>query len=340
MSISSPTRRATRGALAALTAGLSAVALAACAPSASSGETAGPDTGVTVRVLSVGTAGTSAGFMFGDLAEQLAPTGATAEETGYFPASAPLLEALNAGAGDIGYLVSSAALTALSGDSDFKILAIAQEDADVAGSSSSIVVPDGSDITSVDDLVGKSVAVNQGGAGEYILDAALLNRGIDPSSVTKVYLGPGDAAAAFTNGSVDAWAAFSTFIPAAVDKMGARILTTGVEELQGKFDQAILVVRTAFLDEHPELMQPIVDAFVAGSEKIKADPTEYLSIQQDVNGLSDAQVDYLEETLTVFAPFTDETRAQLQSMIDLWYEAGTLPVQFDVNDIVVDLNTL
>lgn len=320
-----------RGVRAAVIVAATALALTACSADAGGA-------GVPVRVLYVGTPGTDPAFVEGDLATQLEKVGATPQEAGFFPATAPLLEALNGNQGDVAFLVSSGALTALSGGADFKILAIGREDDDVAGSSSSIVVPEGSGIHSVDDLAGKSVAVNKGGAGEYMLDVTLINHGVDPNTVTKVYLGPGDAAAAFSNGSVDAWAAFSTFIPAALGNMGARLLASGADELEGRFDQAIVVVRTPFLDAHPELMGPIVDGFAEGAKKVKADPSEVLRTQQEANGLSDSQVEYLKETLLSFEPITDETKAQLQSMADIWYQAGTLPTRLDIDALTVSVD--
>src|SRR5438309_451437 len=66
-----------------------------------------------------------------------------------------------------------------------------------------------SGIRKVEDLVGKSVAVNRSGLGEFLLVAALEKHKVDRSQVKFVYLNPPDAAPALASGKVDAWAMWS-----------------------------------------------------------------------------------------------------------------------------------
>ncbi|WP_373412878.1 ABC transporter substrate-binding protein, partial [Streptomyces sp. NRRL B-24572] len=53
-----------------------------------------------------------------------------------------------------------------------------------------ILVREGSEITSVRDLVGRKVAVNKGGTVEYLLLKALAKAGIPADKVERVYLRP------------------------------------------------------------------------------------------------------------------------------------------------------
>ncbi|WP_341995264.1 ABC transporter substrate-binding protein [Microbacterium sp. LWH7-1.2] len=261
--------------------------------------------------------------------------GGTATDAGYFPSTQPALEALNGGAADFATIVTSGALTGLTGTGDYLFLGVATES---AGKGSSIVVPADSDIQKVDDLAGKSVAVTQGAAGEYIVDQAMLNHDMPADSIKKVYLGPGDAAGAFTQGSVDAWAAFDIFIPAAVNKMGARILTTGDEELTGKPDYPVLVVTRSFAEAHPDVTAAVLKGYTEGGQHLIDNPDEYLSIQKAANDFSPEQMQYLADyRLLTYKAYDEQTRAELQETIDSWNQIGTLSKKLNVDDIVFDV---
>ncbi|WP_349428830.1 ABC transporter substrate-binding protein [Microbacterium sp. LWS13-1.2] len=315
-------------ALAVMTMG--ALVLSACA-----GQPAPADEGgVTARIVTVGTPGSNVGFLFDDIPDAVEAVGGSAEDAGYFPNTEPALEALNGGAADFATIVTSGAVTGLTGSGDYLLLGVSKRD---PGQLSSIVVPVDSDIQSVEDLAGRSVAVTKGAAGEYIVDQAVTNHDMAADAVEKVYLGPGDAAGAFTQGSIDAWAAFYTFIPAALSNMGARILITGDDELKGKLDYAVLVVRRDFAEANPEVTAAVLRGYTAGAEKVLESPDEFFAIQKSANDFSEEQLDYLLETLPVYEPYDEETRASLQETIDSWHAIGTLTKAFDVADIVFDV---
>ncbi|MGD9986967.1 ABC transporter substrate-binding protein [Pseudonocardia sp.] len=304
---------------------ISVLALAGCA-----GPTTGESSQVVARIVTVGSPGTSYGFISGRLEETVARAGATAEETGYFPATEPALEALNARAADFAEVTTSGALSGLAGAGDFLFLGV---NTAAPGANTTIVVPNDSPIRSFEDLAGHSVAVTRGAAGEYIVDMALANRGMATDSVKKVFLGPGDAAAAFTNGSVDAWAAFSTFIPFALEAMNARTIVER-DELDGKYDYGVLVVRREFAEQHPDVATAVLDGYTAASDETRADPTAWLAAQEKANGLSPSQLTYLKENLGRYVPYSAETTAALQAGIDDWSRIGTLQRELVASEIV------
>ncbi|MFX7548705.1 ABC transporter substrate-binding protein, partial [Acinetobacter baumannii] len=63
--------------------------------------------------------------------------------------------------------------------------------------STALLAKDGSGLNKVSDLVGKTVAVNRSGLGEFLLVAALEKHGIARDKVNFVYLNPPDAGPAF-----------------------------------------------------------------------------------------------------------------------------------------------
>jgi sulfonate transport system substrate-binding protein len=138
---------------------------------------------------------------------------------GPFNAYAPAAEALNADSIDITIGSSSAAISSIVGSAPISPFAYQWD----AGDSSGIVVKNNSPIKNVADLVGHTVAVNRGGTGDYQLTKALERAGIASDSVKRAYLTPMDSSAAFVNGHVDAWSAWSIFFPTAILEQDARV---------------------------------------------------------------------------------------------------------------------
>ena len=107
--------------------------------------------------------------------------------TGTVGPFAPAVLEMAAGELDIAQGSITSAVTALSATPVFDLFA--QQHPDRIGEG--ILVPANSPIRTVQDLIGKSVAVNKGGTGEYLLRKALAWAGIPVSKVTLVYLEPG-----------------------------------------------------------------------------------------------------------------------------------------------------
>ena len=125
-----------------------------------------------------------------------------------FPAAAPLLEALSAGAIETG-LVGDAPFTfaAASGAPVKAIAAIRQ-----TGEGLAILVPADSPIKSFADLRGKKIATGRGSIGHQLILAALEKNGWSASDVQITFLAPSDAKIAYTQGSVDAWSTWEPYV--------------------------------------------------------------------------------------------------------------------------------
>src|SRR6516164_6626365 len=110
-----------------------------------------------------------------------------------FPAAAPPLEALSAGAIETG-LVGDAPFTfaAASGAPVKAIAAIRQ-----TGEGLAILVPENSPIKSVSDLRGKKIATGRGSIGHQLILAALEKNGWSASDVQITFLAPSDAKIAY-----------------------------------------------------------------------------------------------------------------------------------------------
>ena len=128
----------------------------------------------------------------GALDKTLAARGFKVEWT-EFPSGPPLLEALNAGAIDIGQTGEAPPIFAQAANAGF--VYVAHEPPAPKGEA--ILVPKDSPIKSVADLKGKKVALNKGSNVHYLLVKLLEQSGVKYSEIEPVFLAPADARAAF-----------------------------------------------------------------------------------------------------------------------------------------------
>jgi sulfonate transport system substrate-binding protein len=188
----------------------------------------------------------------GTLEKRLASKNVKVVWAGPFIAYAPAAEALNADSIDLTIGSSSAAISSIVGTAPISLFAYQWD----FGDSSGIVVKNNSTIKSVADLAGRTVAVNRGGTGDYQLTKALENAGVASDAVKRAYLTPVDSSAAFINGHVDAWSAWSIFFPTAILEQDARVIATAKDF--GSQNAVVYVVRTPFAAAHPEILKDIV----------------------------------------------------------------------------------
>ncbi|WP_312242339.1 ABC transporter substrate-binding protein [Pantoea sp.] len=125
-----------------------------------------------------------------------------------FDSGAPVQEALNAGALDIGFTGDLPFLFVYAAGAPVKAVGAWQNNPD---SIALLTRPDAG-IHSLQDLKGKQIAVNRGGWGHYLILGLLERAGLKPADVTLRFLGPVDGRAALTSGAVAAWAPWEPYI--------------------------------------------------------------------------------------------------------------------------------
>ncbi|MEV6292129.1 ABC transporter substrate-binding protein [Streptomyces sp. NPDC051896] len=140
-----------------------------------------------------------------------------------FSSGPPLLEAVDAGAVDIGGVGNTPPVFAAGAGSKISVVAAWHG----TSRGDAILVPGNSELTRPDQLKGRSVAVAQGSSAQYQLVASLKAAGLSLSDVHVKYLQPADALAAFTSGKVDAWAVWDPYTSQILQARQGRVLTTG-----------------------------------------------------------------------------------------------------------------
>jgi sulfonate transport system substrate-binding protein len=166
-----------------------------------------------------------------------------------FPAAAPILEALNAGALDVGYTGDLAFLTVYAAGAPIKAIGGTRADA----RTQAILVRQDSPIKTAADLKGKRLAGTRGGWGQFLIDATLEKAGHKIDDATFAPLGPVDAKVALVAGSINGWAVWEPYVSYATLKDHARVVADG-EGLTPTItflvatDQAIATKRAAVQD--------------------------------------------------------------------------------------------
>ncbi|MFJ6461391.1 ABC transporter substrate-binding protein [Streptomyces sp. NPDC091387] len=146
-----------------------------------------------------------------------------------FTSGPPLLEAVNAGAVDIGGVGNTPPVFAAGAGS--KVVVVGATHGSSAGEA--IVVPKDSPLRDPARLKGASIAVAQGSSAHFQLISSLKKAGLSLSDVKLKYLQPADALAAFSRGKVDAWAIWDPYTSQVLRGGKARVLTTGEGVVNG-----------------------------------------------------------------------------------------------------------
>jgi sulfonate transport system substrate-binding protein len=135
-----------------------------------------------------------------------------------------MLEAMASGSVDVGGVGDAPPVFAAAGGEGVEIVGARTVP---SGDQDAVVVPKGSPITSIQQLKGKKIAYGSGSSGNYELLTVLTAAGLTPKDVSMVNLQPADALAAFTSGSVDAWAIWPPYVQQVVAQDGAKVLARG-----------------------------------------------------------------------------------------------------------------
>lgn len=185
-------------------------------------------------------------------------------------------EFLRAGSIDVGSTAGSAALLARANGSPIKVIGIYSQP-----EWSALVVPADSDITSVADLAGRSVAATPGTDPYFFLLQALETEGLEITDVQLQNLQHADGRAALDAGSVDAWAGLDPIMAAAESESGAQLVYRNVDFNSYGF----LNATEEFITEHADLAQVVVDAYEQARAWALENPEETAALLAEIAGI-------------------------------------------------------
>jgi sulfonate transport system substrate-binding protein len=245
-----------------------------------------------------------------------------------FPAAAPLLEALSAGAIETG-LVGDAPFT-FAAASNVPVKAIATVRQSQEGLA--ILVPERSSVQNFDDLRGKKIATGRGSIGHQLILAALESKGWKASDVQIVFLAPSDAKVAYTQGSVDAWSTWEPYVSQEEVLFKSRRVITA-EGITPDIGFQVASV-DAIHNKHPEL-QDFVRRLAAARARSLGNVNSYAETWGKLMNIPTAvSLNWLTRAKIRIAPIDDGVVADEQKTIDLYFRSGLIKQNLTASDIV------
>ena len=139
-------------------------------------------------------------------------------------------------------------------------------------------------INSIEDLAGKTVAAEPGVVDHFLLLQGLDSVGLTEDDIQFSGLPTADAAAAFSNGEFDAAGVFAPFTLQALERQGSKVLFDSAD-FPGTIPD-FLVLDGDVVEERPEDVQKLVDAWYATLEWIDANPDEATAIMAEQAGVT------------------------------------------------------
>jgi len=261
----------------------------------------------------------------GTLEKRLAPLGVGVKWV-EFPAGPQLLEGLNVGAIDVGFVGEAPPIFAQAAGARF--VYVGNDPA--APQTEALVVPRDSPLKSVADLKGKRIALNKGSNVHYLLVKLLEKNNLKYSDVTPVFLAPADARAAFEKGAVDAWVIWDPFLAAAQRQIGVRELGDGTG-LVNSF--SYYLAQTDFAQANPRLIHELFANTQDAARIVQADIPRAAALIAPLQGLDTAVVETsLRRYRFGVVPLTPAVAAEQQKIADTFYDLKLIPKPIRIVD--------
>ncbi|WP_226504670.1 aliphatic sulfonate ABC transporter substrate-binding protein [Pseudomonas sp. MWU16-30317] len=252
------------------------------------------------------------------------------QEFAYGP---PLVEAINSGDIDIGFVGATPPVFAQAG---------AGPDVTYVGYSApyqdnyAILVPKDSTAHSLADLKGKRIAVAKGSAGQYLLIAALEQAKLQLSDVDEAYLGYSEGRAAFERGDVAAWVVPDPRLADTELSSGARPLITA-RSLPVQY--SFYIAPRAYAQRYPQTLAMVLKELDNTERYAGAHQAEVAKLLSD-----DTKVPVAVWTRTlarqpwgVHFPLTPQVIADQQRVADTFLRNKLIPKEVHVADAVIDV---
>ncbi len=240
----------------------------------------------------------------------------------------PLLEAINAGSVDFGYVGDSPPIFAQAGGAGIRYVAAVKSD----GNTQAIVVPQNSPIKTLADLKGKRIAFGKGSSAHNLLVAALEKAGIAWSDITPAPLAPADATAAFAKGSVDAWSIWDPYLALAELKENVRVIAFDKDVHK---PNAFYIARADFVEKHSALVARLNSVFASEGRWADTHHEEVAKAQAEATGVDiEAIKRFVDRSNYRVVPVDDEVIASQQAVADRFARLGLIPKPVSVSDIV------
>jgi len=194
--------------------------------------------------------------------------------------------AMAAGGIDFGLVGSSPGAAGLSTGVPYEIIWIY----DVIADNEALVVRKGKGIKEFKDLAGKKVAAPFGSTTHYHLLVAFKVFGLDPKKATVLDLQPPDMLAAWLRGDIDAGFVWEPTLIKMIEAGGEILVPSKTLADKGFITADVAVVRKAFAEKYPELVQKYVLNLSKAVDYYRQNPSEAAKLQAKEFNLPEAEM--------------------------------------------------
>jgi sulfonate transport system substrate-binding protein len=240
----------------------------------------------------------------------------------------PLLEAINVGAVDFGFVGDSPPIFAQAGGARIRYVAAVKSD----GNTQAIIVPKDSPIKTLADLKGKRVAFGKGSSAHNLLVVALEKAGLAWGDITPAPLAPADATAAFLKGAVEAWSIWDPYLALAELKENARVIAFDKDVHK---PNAFYIAGSDFVDKHPTLVAKLNSVFASEGKWADGHHEEVAKAQSEATGVDiEAVKRFVARSNYRVVPLDEEVIKSQQAIADRFTRLGLIPKSVNVSDII------
>ncbi|HMK78861.1 MAG TPA: aliphatic sulfonate ABC transporter substrate-binding protein [Xanthobacteraceae bacterium] len=240
----------------------------------------------------------------------------------------PLLEAINVGSVDFGYVGDTPPIFAQAAGAKIRYTAAVKSE----GTTQAIIVLPDSPIRTLADLKGKRVAFGRGSSAHNLLVAALEKAGLSWSDITPAPLAPADATAAFVKGSVDAWSIWDPYLALAELKDRARAIAFDKDVHTAN---AFYIAGADFVEKYPTAVARLNAVFAAEGEWANLHHDEVAQAQAEATGVDIAAVRrFVDRSNYRVVPVDGAIVQSQQAVADRFARLGLIPKAINVSDIV------
>ncbi len=203
-------------------------------------------------------------------------------EWSQFPAAAPVLEALNAGAVDLSYAGDAPTTFSLAAGLPGRIVSVIR----TTGVGTAIMVHPDSPIQTAADLKGRTVAANRGSIAHHLLLAIAEQQGWPAGTIKMANLLPAEAKSALAAGAVDAWCSWGVYLAQAKLANEVRVVVDGSHGLLQNLSY-VTATDSAIADRRP-LLNEFCHRLALARRWAQAHPAEYARVLAADVGVSEA----------------------------------------------------
>ncbi|CAD5109519.1 ABC transporter substrate-binding protein [Zestomonas carbonaria] len=246
----------------------------------------------------------------------------------HFQSAAPVAEGLEAGALDLGFLGDSGFIFLAAKGAPVKLIGVSRQNPDTIA----LLVHKDSPARTIEDLKGKKVAYWPGAWSQQLTLRALEKAGLPSDYVEFVKLMPIDAAAAFPQGSIDAFPVWEPYISQQIVFSEAKPIITARDLMPGL---SSIAANANSIEPKREAIADFLGRLQKARAWVEANKETYADLWAKKANLDQTvSRHWIGQANMTVGPVDEQAARDYQETADFLVQTGALPKAFDTSGIV------